>query len=285
MRTTLFLLGALCASGLEAACLSVPADTATLCCIYRHDAATKDLSDSPVTVSTVAVLEVGETFARYGDFSAYDGPIPEHFSTALAKDDPSANDGVTVWQNLSATGALTVREALLPNFYVYEEQPELRWTMSAAEDSVLGYRCLCASTTYAGRTWTVSFAPDVPAPYGPWKLFGLPGLVLKAASADGVHSFTAVSLFRPADRPLRYEENETDVAVKRHRFISLRNRLKTDLRWAENAGYYMNKADFKSITIVKPGNKYGATPQAIVNGISLPPNCSTGWRFQPLELR
>lgn len=45
---------------------------------------------------------------------------------------------------------------------------------------VLGYECVMAESDYHGRRWRAWFSPDLPLPFGPWKLHGLPGLILKA---------------------------------------------------------------------------------------------------------
>lgn len=82
------------------------------------------------------------------------------------------------------------------NGYYLEPLSELKWTI--VEDStaaVLGYECIMAESDYHGRHWKAWFAPEVPMPFGPWKLHGLPGLILKA-EANGGFSFAATGLER-----------------------------------------------------------------------------------------
>lgn len=80
--------------------------------------------------------------------------------------------------------------------YGYYTEPlnEIQWTI--VEDStatVLGYECVMAESDYHGRHWKAWFAPELPMPFGPWKLHGLPGLILKA-EANGGFSFAAIGL-------------------------------------------------------------------------------------------
>ncbi len=52
----------------------------------------------------------------------------------------------------------------------------------------MGYHCHAAKCTYGGREWKVYYTNDIPLlPYGPWKLNGVKGLVLKAE--DSEHNF------------------------------------------------------------------------------------------------
>lgn len=78
--------------------------------------------------------------------------------------------------------------------YYTEPFADMQWTIR--EDSIaniLGYECVMAENDYHGRHWKAWFAPEIPLGFGPWKLHGLPGLILKA-EADGGFSFTATAI-------------------------------------------------------------------------------------------
>lgn len=67
-----------------------------------------------------------------------------------------------------------------------EIYPAITWEMGTRLDSINGFLCFDAKATYGGRKWHVWFTPDVPSNAGPWKLCGLPGLILLAED-DKLH--------------------------------------------------------------------------------------------------
>lgn len=78
--------------------------------------------------------------------------------------------------------------------YYTEPLSEMQWTiMEDSTASILGYECVMAESDYHGRHWKAWFTSEIPMPFGPWKLHGLPGLILKA-EADGGFSFAATGL-------------------------------------------------------------------------------------------
>ena len=79
--------------------------------------------------------------------------------------------------------------------FVYEETPEeWTWEISDSTKTVLGYECVEATTDFHGRKWTVWFSPEIPLSNGPWKLGGLPGIILEASTDDGKYSFVATGI-------------------------------------------------------------------------------------------
>ena len=76
--------------------------------------------------------------------------------------------------------------------FCYEEDiPQLNWAVSDSTKTILGYECFLASADYHGRKWIVWFSPEIPVAAGPWKLQGVPGLILEASTEDGLYRFVA----------------------------------------------------------------------------------------------
>ncbi len=86
-----------------------------------------------------------------------------------------------------------------------EPVPEQKWVLYPDESrEIAGYKCFRAATDFRGRKWNVWYAPDLPFNAGPWKLSGLPGLILEAEDADNCYSFTCIELRNISDTAFRY---------------------------------------------------------------------------------
>lgn len=79
-------------------------------------------------------------------------------------------------------------------FLVKDVYNPFNWNVSSETKQILNYTCYKAETTFRGRKWVVWFSPALSLPYGPWKLHGLPGIILEAADSTGEMSFKAVSI-------------------------------------------------------------------------------------------
>lgn len=77
------------------------------------------------------------------------------------------------------------------NHFYAEPLCDMQWQIGDSVKTILGYECIIAQTDYHGRHWTAWFTPDIPLQDGPWKLCGLPGLILEAVDSAGQHSFIA----------------------------------------------------------------------------------------------
>ena len=58
--------------------------------------------------------------------------------------------------------------------------PQIVWKQSEGEINICGYACKKAEARFGGRNWVAWYSTEIPLSFGPWKLNGLPGLILYA---------------------------------------------------------------------------------------------------------
>lgn len=97
--------------------------------------------------------------------------------------------------------------------YKYEEaSPKLKWTITNETLDTLDYHCILATCRYAGREYRAWFCEDIPISFGPWKLYGLPGLIIKAETLDGDYRFVLSGI--------ETTKTDTDICIWNRDFIN-----------------------------------------------------------------
>ena len=113
------------------------------------------------------------------------------------------NRTITIVYKNHPAGAITVTDGLREDQVTYRDTLNAQqWTMTDSTREVLGYTCQQATADFRGRHWTAWFATDIPVSDGPWKLGGLPGLILEAYDKGHQYTFIAVGLERVAEEPI-----------------------------------------------------------------------------------
>lgn len=84
-----------------------------------------------------------------------------------------------VFKNVE-TGKLQRVEVFMGTYLVDEAAPVIDWNMLQETKDIQGLNCQKATTRFRGRNYTAWFAPSIPYSNGPWKLGGLPGLIVEA---------------------------------------------------------------------------------------------------------
>ncbi|MBQ2361513.1 MAG: GLPGLI family protein, partial [Prevotella sp.] len=99
-----------------------------------------------------------------------------------------------------------------------ERIEEPQWTLlSDSLTEIIGYSCHLATTTYRGRKWFAWYTDDIPLSYGPWKLAGLPGLILRAYDDEHQYQFETTGLKQydaSAKIPIDYKGTEYEEIEK-----------------------------------------------------------------------
>ncbi|WP_038028713.1 GLPGLI family protein [Thermonema rossianum] len=155
-----------------------------------------------------------------------------------------------LFTNYPQAGSYTWQNEVLTNAIGYSEEMEVpQWTITnerkqlAIADSSRLLPCQKATTFYRGRHWEVWFTTALPLPEGPWKLKGLPGLVVEAG--DSKHNFRfsllKVSPVKDKAEAITYSEL-TPFERKPYRmmpyeeYAEQEQRISTDVEYALNSG-------------------------------------------------
>lgn len=101
-------------------------------------------------------------------------------------------------------GLLTASLCIVNTEYRYSEPiPRIDWKLHAdTTRRILGYTCQRATAEFRGRRWSVWFTPEIPLSRGPWKLGGLPGLILQACDETGLFGFEATGVELGRNHPI-----------------------------------------------------------------------------------
>ena len=128
----------------------------------------------------------------------------------------------TITLNLADREYLVCGSITPDNYYYIEEASKISWNLTDESDSICGYLCEKAIGEYGGRSWSVWYTSQIPVMYGPWKLCGVPGLVLKAEDADGIFVFDAIS-FRKSSVAMPPLNTDKHIKTTREKFIRQKN--------------------------------------------------------------
>lgn len=112
-------------------------------------------------------------------------------------------------------------------FYLMEEKlPFQEWQLQDETAEVMGYKCQKASCYFKGRNYTAWFTMDIPINDGPYKFYGLPGLILKIEDTDKLFRFTAIGLERLENTEIISESKEDYIKCTPRQYTDIKKRIR-----------------------------------------------------------
>lgn len=131
-------------------------------------------------------------------------------------------------------GRMTVTDGLVNQDYVYEdEMNNIGWSIGDSMRVIMGYQAQNATCTYRGHKWTAWFSPDIPVMDGPWKLHGLPGLVMEAYDTGRHHCFKLVGIRHTSGQPIVFSRTYVGTCkfekISREKFVKLQRKYAEDM--------------------------------------------------------
>jgi len=142
------------------------------------------------------VLYIGQHASLYGSYAservnqqvkkqmedpAFDGNLTITGSGRTTRESYYARPAEEVFKELSSVAG--------ERYVIDMEYPAVDWELSDETKAIGGYTAQKATTRFKGRDYTAWFTMDVPFRAGPWKLLGLPGLILEATDSESEVEF------------------------------------------------------------------------------------------------
>lgn len=152
---------------------------------------------------------------------------------------PTSSQCYTIYKDIPEKGTLTHTDDIFGHHYLMTEKLELpQWAIQHEKKTVAGYTCQRAEAAFKGRTWIAWFTPDIPASDGPWKLCGLPGLILEAQDTENHYHFTCIEINRVS--------GGKPIAIPKQKYIRCTQEefLKEQTLWREDMNAYIIKEGY-----------------------------------------
>lgn len=195
-------------------------EPAILECQYKHEMLL-DTLDSKSGKEDLMILRIGknvsEFFSRYmfyGD-SLFNDPKGKAIAikltmTAIRTRDFSNKPGIRttneyIYKNYpEGKNSIYGDDNSGVNYIVIEDRPHFEWTITDSTKTICGYTCQLATTYFRGRNYKAWFTTEISISDGPWKLGGLPGLILEAYDTKMHYHYTCIGITHTNVSPVCY---------------------------------------------------------------------------------
>lgn len=168
------------------------------------------------------ILKVGVKSSEYYSYTRFvtDSLFNEQLKasgTGLVRRNKADDHGIITYQIYKnhPAGKVTTLDKIATNRFRCEEENETPvWQLLPDTMTVLSYPCQKAVCHFKGRDYEAWFTPEIPRNEGPWKLHGLPGLILRAADSQGHYTFECTGLINAKENLLFGAEGYETVSRK-----------------------------------------------------------------------
>lgn len=184
---------------------------------------------------------------------------------------------------------MVVKRVASDEFLLKAPFPKQEWEIHDDTKMIGGYTCQKATATFGGRQYTAWFTTEIPFSFGPWKLHGLPGLILAAKDEKNEVEFEYAGFDKLAD------DEQLTIGIPESAIVSTEEEVDklTQAFESNREAYLKAKSGTKGVTvgILIGGNKsassLGGDPSkiksiTIKNNDDYKPSAVTN---NPLELK
>lgn len=206
----------------------------TLLRVHYKMLSVKDTAKPKELTENAMLLQIGKNITKFSDYhmllsdSLWNVLVSKKVSRneAFNKTLPMSRGAMrTIILKNYPKGKITTIDRIPFNTYRYvEESFSPAWNLEEDVEIICGYKCKKANTRLFGREYTVWYAPEIPISDGPWKLGGLPGLILKAYDKQKHYIFECTGIIKNNWGDVIDLIDLTLLDIKKEQFFKLQKR-------------------------------------------------------------
>jgi len=205
--------------------------------VIQYDYSKHVMKDSTRIVSQNTFLNIEENYSTFFSEAPY---LADSIMTSDEKLGKKINFkalpadllGCYIRKKLSSKEVIYYSDEFDEHEYKYIEEPKFIWKISTENKEILGYKVYLATTKYAGRNYEAYFTSEIPIQDGPYKFFGLPGLILEIYDEKKDHHFLAVGISK--EKKITIEDRISKrkyIETSKQKFIEMRkNHIQAPLK-------------------------------------------------------
>jgi GLPGLI family protein len=115
------------------------------------------------------------------------------------------------------------KTTLFNAFTVEDTWIKINWKIKNKFKKIGNYKCQKAVGDFRGRKYTAWFTEEIPLQYGPWKLFGLPGLILEAEDSEKMFVAKFKEIKYPCDCDFNFEKPKAEESKTLKEYVEYRD--------------------------------------------------------------
>lgn len=170
-----------------------------------------DTTKPNIPFRSTMLLDISKSFSRYGTFAEggrfqnernNQGAITPAAQSVVGQPlavvplNPMGNE--YLFRVIPKKQLIRLSSIFSQDYIVEQPLPAINWKIHKEQRKIGEYTCQKATAYFAGRNYTAWFTAALPFSFGPWKLGGLPGLILEATDDRNQVQF----LFQGFQKPL-----------------------------------------------------------------------------------
>lgn len=190
----------------------------------------QDSTDITNKKSLIMLLQLGEKTSKFCSISTHIGDSVGYlinnlseqeqfnmFTKSISKYQTSTLCSYTIYKNYPTKNTITLTD-YIDKPYKSTQQTKFNWKIITNSDTIINsFKCIKATTNFAGRNYNAWFTIQVPISDGPYKFCGLPGLIIKINDTTNQHCFTLKSLTWSSNQSIFFiEDKRTEISSKNY---------------------------------------------------------------------